>query len=462
MDCATVLSEGGIRQDVFTFFGTIIYYDSATDRVKHGRAAEVPSNLGLLRDSETAVFVLDHPTGGRRLTCDDSGALYLGQMAEPDARSCGPLAISHTEWGAIGIRRNELYLSAQPDGTVHFSRNWCQEWEQFRTAPSSSAAGARHGRQVFHVALDRGNGMARMAAVRKEHVLPPFYIWAPPYSPYSGGILVLHLLCHFLNHLGVEAFVKSGGVSGRLHTPQLTPELARAHAAAGRLPVCIYPEIVLANEMSGTRVVRLLLNQPGQRGKVRGGGVAEFWASPQRRMEYLVDFAREFKDADLPSRTLFVPIVDDRNFYDPPAGTERRGFLVYSHRVRVTPEMIPAWAQPHTMIDMQNHRTPEVLGELYRRSEGLIVFERTGAQLEAAMCGCPVVAVPGFGLPDIPMRALFGSDGVGWGANVAELDRARRTLPQFQENYLRVAAGFLDELADCVGSMMTFFSGQRA
>lgn len=444
---------------VLTSFGTVLYFDVGAGCVRHGREGVVPPNLSLAVSGNVASFMLGDSFSGAPLACDGTGTLRIRQDGEDGNRDS--FTLNHVDTGAMGIRHNNLYLSAQPSGTVEFSRDWCREWEQFRVFPVLSAPRRAGGRRSFYVELDCGHGMSRMAEIRKRHDLPPFYIQAPPYTPFSGGVVVLHLLCHFLNHLGVEAYVHSRGLSGTLHTPQFTPEVGRAHAAAGLLPVCVYPEIVLGNEMAGTRVVRFLLNRPGRRGLDYGEALPAFWASDQRQTEYILDYANEFKHPGLSSRTMFVPIVDDRAFYSPPATTERRGFLVYSHRVQVTPEMIPSWASPYTMIDMKSPRLPAELSQLYRASEGLVVFERTGAQLEAAMCGCPVVAIPGFDLFDIPMRALFGNHGVGWGDDIAQLDWARLSLPLFQESYLKVASSFLDDLADCVDTMMTFFSQGR-
>ena len=45
----------------------------------------------------------------------------------------------------------------------------------------------------------------------------PFYIFAPDYRDSSGGIRVLHYLCHILNEMGEEAYI----VNARKTSPHL-------------------------------------------------------------------------------------------------------------------------------------------------------------------------------------------------------------------------------------------------
>jgi hypothetical protein len=184
----------------------------------------------------------------------------------------------------------------------------------------------------------------------------------------------------------------TGKVSGNLYTPILTPETARAHHAEGRDPIAIYPEVSLHNRLACNRVIRYLLNLPGARNlqapeKERG---VEFWNSQDRRRDRIWHFAEEFRPKDLQSRFLSVPIVDESISYNPPSEVKRQGFLVYSHRTKVTPDMIPEWAHPYTMIDIATPRGPDELAGLYRTSRALLAFERTGATGEALMCGCAV------------------------------------------------------------------------
>jgi hypothetical protein len=449
------------RLKVFTTFGTVLYYDGATDCVMHGPIEAVPDNVMLSADGGVARLIFSGQSRDITMSCDQSGKLRLMRTADSMNSQSAGFSIVNSSAGSIGLKWHNAFLSAQPDGAISFSREWCREWEQFRATPT--AQGSRRGstRRTFYVDLNYGYGFKKLDAVRTAFDMPLLYIWAPPYTPYSGGAMALHLLCHFLNHLGVESYINCHGPSGILSTPQLTPELARAHSSRGRLPICVYPEIVIGNAMAGTRVARFLLNRPGQRGSQEEKDLSAFWQSKQREREYLISFAEEFKLEKLKSKTLFIPIVDDKNFYKPVSASGRQGFLVYSHRVRVTPEMVPGWANPHVVIDWQKRRTPEELGDLYRTSEGLILFERTGAQLEAAMCGCPIVAVPGYGLENIPMRGLFGNDGVGWGTDLSELEWASQSIARFQSRYEAVCATFLDDLADLVGDMMSFFDRGR-
>lgn len=87
---------------------------------------------------------------------------------------------------------------------------------------------------------------------------PIFVIYAPPYSPYSGGILVLHHLGELLRDLGQTVFIKSDktipGSKLNLWSPKVSMENA----------VVIYPEITQGNPLKANYVVRWVLNTPGK------------------------------------------------------------------------------------------------------------------------------------------------------------------------------------------------------
>jgi hypothetical protein len=124
--------------------------------------------------------------------------------------------------------------------------------------------------------------------------------------------------------------------------------------------------------------------------------------------------------------------------------------------------MIPGWARPFTMIEMSNPKTPHQLSELYRKSRCLITFERTGAQTEALMCGCPVVGIPNNEFNSIPMFSRFANAGVGWGADISQLEWATRTVKIFQRIYKAYAIAFPVELVSRIEEALRFFQSQDA
>ena len=365
--------------------------------------------------------------------------------------------------GLFGLKTPLGFLSASPGGELQFVER-LNLWEQFRILELSQSVKAIRSTGEFYV--NSGFSTPKFRRLPNSYRLPPFYIAAPGYTPFSGGVIALHVLCHFMNRLGFEAYLWTDGVSGSLHTPVLTAGLAIAHQGAGRDPIAIYPEVYPNNFLNCNRVIRYILNRPGERSSnVR---VVPFWEQiADRQTEFILHYAEEFRPQKLSSRLLFIPIVDEYLFGTPTVPVARDGFLIYSHRVQVSQEMIPTWAQPCTMIEMSKPRAPADLAELYKKSRGLIVFERTGARLEALMCGCPVVGIPTEHFTRPPQYSLFGNLGFGWGADFSQLQWANSTVEIFQRMYRAYANSFPEELASCIEDALLFFewetqSGYRA
>lgn len=291
-----------------------------------------------------------------------------------------------------------------------------------------------------------------------EMPAPVFYIKTPAYSPLSGGIRACHILCHEMNRLGYETYVDAATfVSGTLWTPMLTSEIIRAHRKADRRPIAIYPEIYTDNDLNCDRVIRYLLNRPGVFSASDPDATNAFWHSPSRNSEFIIHYAEEFRVPHLNSMLLYTPIVDERIFFEE-TGAERAGFLVYSHRREVHDAMVPDWARPYVLISMASPRSPQELAHLYRRSRGLILFERTGARMEASLCGCPVVAIPSESFSQLPGFHLYGNLGLGWGADVEQLHWAQRTLGPLQRAYRAHARAYPAYLADVVEAGLRFFA----
>ncbi len=286
---------------------------------------------------------------------------------------------------------------------------------------------------------------------------PIFYVQAPSYTPLHGGIIACHVLCHELNRLGHETYVAAPAVSGTLWTPMLTNEIARAHEKAGRRPIAIYPEIYTDNKLNCDRVIRYLLNRPGVFSVADPDVTSAFWQSPSRKSEFHIHYAEEFRVPYLNSALLYTPIVDESVFFEEP-GAEREGFLVYSNRREVHDAMVPDWARPYILVSIASPRSPQELAKLYRRSRGLIVFERTGARMEAAMCGCPTVAIPTEGFSQFPLFQLYGKVGLGWGSDVQQLHWAQRTLRSLQRAYRAQVRAYPAHLAEMVEVALQFFA----
>lgn len=222
---------------------------------------------------------------------------------------------------------------------------------------------------------------------------PVFYIGSPNYTDTSSGIKALHLLCDRLNNLGYEAYISATVVNPTLTTPILTRNLINIHKQQERLQIVIYPETQMGNPLLIPNVVRYLLNTPNFFARTS-------WFGSFHKDELLLHYADAVAIPWIESDCLRIQTID-RSIFNQLSNKEkinRLGYLVYSHRVKPDLEKIPEWCKPFQVISMDDPKTPKQLAALYQKSEGLIVYERTMAVVEAMLCGCPVITCSQFGL----------------------------------------------------------------
>lgn len=114
-----------------------------------------------------------------------------------------------------------------------------------------------------------------------------FIIFTPSYDENSGGTVVLHKLCHVLNELGYESYVKPytysyevkrtnwklfiwrllkwsflSSIRGFKTNPAFNTPIFKGDSVDENW-IVIYPEVVFGNPLNAENVVRWLLHQPG-------------------------------------------------------------------------------------------------------------------------------------------------------------------------------------------------------
>jgi hypothetical protein len=199
----------------------------------------------------------------------------------------------------------------------------------------------------------------------------PIWIDAPAYSPLSGGVRAMNSLCHHLNRFGFDAFIIDEPENGEAPMPlrYLTPAIIEQQKRQRREPIVVYPEVVLGNPRHARFVVRYLLNTPGF-----------FNPGAERRYgkdDYFLDHAREHAPAGVRSFDLFMPLVDRSHYFPPPPASSRDGFAVFTNRAVVDPASFPDWLRPCTVLSINTPLAHAELGELYRKSRGMVIFERS-------------------------------------------------------------------------------------
>lgn len=271
-----------------------------------------------------------------------------------------------------------------------------------------------------------------------------YFIVAPSYNRKSAGVRALHLLCHWLNRAGYPAFIHILGSRSEdpfhpdLVTPEMTETVARERFKDGRAPIVVYPEIIAGNPLGATCVVRYVLNYPG----LLGGD--KTYDATEMIFAYTDRLAQSVVDAQ---GVLFMPLVD-RSIFHPGEVRERHGACFYAAKYRSVGHQV--FGLPAGAVEIHNYdsraQTPSEIAELFRTCEKFYTFEDTALALEAALCGCPTVA----------MRSSFFSEPLGLtefaGAGFAlddtpeEFARARASVGEVAPKYDEHVANFWHQL----------------
>jgi len=263
--------------------------------------------------------------------------------------------------------------------------------------------------------------------------LHPYYIVAPPYSRFSAGIKVLHLLCDTLNRRGQRAFLliipdMPRGVAV-VHpdflTPRLTQDIMDAHAARKITPIVVYPEMFAGNPLHAPVVARYVMNVPG----LLGGDLT--YAPDELVFPYSESLAQnEAQKANV----LYLPVSDTRIFHPPPPETPRSGSCYYAmkYKQRYAANFTPP---EQDSLEITFVQSPEELATIFRRVEKFYCYENTATSLDAALCGCPTVSLPNEHLKTLIGSAELGTDGHAWGDTPDEIARAKATVGTMFERY---------------------------
>ena len=276
----------------------------------------------------------------------------------------------------------------------------------------------------------------------------PYYIVAPPYVRTSAGVRVMHLLCHSLNRLGQTAYVmlyptlpwRNDQVAPDLMTPILTQHVVRSHFERGLTPIMVIPEVFSGNPFGGPCVIRYVLNFPGLLGGDKEYAPEELCFSYSK---VLADTTRS------PENILFLPATDTRIFRQTDDRPKRQGSCFYANKYKIAHkgELFDITKDSVEITrDLPDSQTPQEVADLFRHSEVFYTYENTALATEAVLCGCPAVFLPNPHLTEIIAAKELGPEGYAWGADPAEVERARSTVGQGAKNYLKSYDAFWKSL----------------
>lgn len=258
-----------------------------------------------------------------------------------------------------------------------------------------------------------------------------FVIWASSYTERSGGALVLHYLCHYLNMCGYRAVLWHSGklprggngwrrtslyyLKGlnrirkgiRRTSPTLNTPLASDKDVENG--IVIYPEVVKDNPLRASRVVRWFLHKPGYHTSNLNYGKNELYV-------YYQSAFNEPPDRGVATSEFYFPVVLEC-FKQTNCG-ERSGtcYILRKGRNRAIHHDINSG----TVIDNLPHNE---IAALFNRSEYCISYDMyTFYSTYAALCGCKSIVVPQPGmsketwLPEEHRRfgVAYGEEDLAW------------------------------------------------
>ncbi|MEE9945667.1 MAG: hypothetical protein PBV00_15240 [Pseudomonas asiatica] len=286
--------------------------------------------------------------------------------------------------------------------------------------------------------LDQALTRLRLMYAKPEH---PYYILAPDYRETSSGVASLHYLCHVLNLNGREAYICGGQVvNPDLKTPLLDPLTQKRHQAEGKVPIAVYPEVVVGNPLGCDVVARFLLNfegfLTGQSMQAAGRDLLFYSGA-------LIAARHGYPDGDL----LCLPTIDVELFSAPAPGTLREGKYLYQNRhplEQIDYSQLPDDIQ---LLSMANALTLPELAVLLRKAEVLYTHEWSMTCVIAVLCGCPVIFIPGHGIDEQFLEASFiGSQGFAMLDRPDAFGRASAGLEGALQRYVERTAPFWQHL----------------
>lgn len=225
---------------------------------------------------------------------------------------------------------------------------------------------------------------------------PNFIIYAPPYKDDSGGIIVLHKLCHLLNELGYPAYLLPNQFGVR---PNLWKKIRRSfkkppyHTNSEYLApiatrslvyensIVIYSEVDYGNPLAAKNVVRWLLHKPGfHTGEVSYGN--------DELIFFFDDYCLEPGYIVEPDNKLFVLSLNACYRAD---GTEQRSGSCYMMRKGKGREIVHDLSDS-VQVDGLSHQETAAI---FKKSKYFYSYdELTLYSQYAALCGCISVVIP--------------------------------------------------------------------
>ena len=250
----------------------------------------------------------------------------------------------------------------------------------------------------------------------------PFYIVTPQYTRISAGITVLHLLCHYLNLAGENAFIVHHPPSQKhvrllphyaslqcqpevplgMLAPLLTQDVINAYDELKLNPIVIYPE-VFDNPLNASFFGRYILNYPGKLNTQYEEREDFAFAYTQILAEHCSELLHEHgKISDI----LFMPTID-LSFWRLPDGSPRReGSCHYIGKLTGIHKFSPEGISNESIeIRRDVKMSREDIRRIFQTSEKFYCYEDSALAIEAALCGCETIFIQNKFFSGVPLAS---------------------------------------------------------
>ncbi len=247
----------------------------------------------------------------------------------------------------------------------------------------------------------------------------PYLIYIPDWQRTSAGVRNCHYLAHLLNEHGYPCALIGNKTNPAWKTLCLRENQVAIDAWLDAGAIMIIPDMYEGYPFGARqRVIRYIHHRPGH---FTGNPNVQFASH-----EMVVPFVKMFvKAGQTNAEPLMVYHIEPELFQD----------------IRADRDRACVWRRTPQGIVPITHHWPfdrAQLADLFQKSVILYSFDDWTAMVyEAALCGCPAAIIPATGgfTREEYERSELGLDGIAWGTDDEEIERARTTVQKFPVHF---------------------------
>lgn len=277
---------------------------------------------------------------------------------------------------------------------------------------------------------------------------PKYFIYSPGYNPKSGGITVLHKLCHLLNKKGVETYLYPMHLGQNNTNKEWETSFSTAFNPSN--DIVIYPEIVVGNPLGAKKVIRYVLNNP--RPIEKQWGEKDTWVFHNKFFyNYTYDLSThqsQFVREGEPDN--YLHIIETRKEFFQNLNKFRKG-TCYTLRKGEEKGYKPTHNLENSK-EINYDISFEELREVFNTTEKFYSYDTcTYISTLAALCGCISIVIPEEGLdkeiwraknPAFKYGVAYGEDDIQYALDT--MDKVRPYLEKLEKETEDQLIKFID------------------